>query len=233
MSHSDGGETGRNETPSVMLEPEAVLLIQNWLNGGSALPAVKRLMDTGNVLEAAATARAAIAEHECADREALESLILQASDIGDEWIAALREFAKAPSIERWDELLTFVPEEMFYQRIRTTTMLLMQMNCEANTLFRCVTKYGMIPDVFDLVQTGRVDPDVIIARGDESPARAMWLGLAAQAAFARGDRWNTIKLLRQAAREPEPVLAMASMSLIRETADDEMKREIDKLTSAS
>jgi hypothetical protein len=212
-----------------MLEPESVLLIRNWLNGGSALPAVRRLMDSGNVLEAAATARAAIAMEECEDREALEAAILEASDIGDEWVAALRDFAKAPSVERWDELLTFVPEEMFYQRIRTTTMLLMQMNCEANTLFRCVTKYGMIPDVFDLVQSGKVDPEVIVERGEESPARAMWLGLAAQASFARGDRWNTIKLLRQAAREPAAELAMASMYHIRETADDEMKREIDKL----
>jgi hypothetical protein len=205
-------------------------LIRRWLNGGSALPLVRQLLDDGLHDRAGATARVALRMDDCPDRQELEAALLEAASAPDGWLAALEDFAKAPGEERWDELMRFVPEEVSYQRMRVTLALLMQLGCEGNTLFRCATRIGITPDVFDLVRGGTVDPDVIIARGEGSPARSMWLALAAQAFFARGDRWSTIKYLRDACRDEETaILAWASVAEIRADADDALNEELDKV----
>jgi len=56
----------------------------------------------------------------------------------------------------------------------------------------------------------------------------MWLGLAAQAAFARGDRFSTIRYLREASNSPESSFAWVSISEIRHEADEELNRDLDR-----
>lgn len=125
--------------------------------------------------------------------------------------------------------MRFVPEDVFYQRLRTTVPLLMRLRCDGNVLFRCASKSGMSPDLFDLAASGTVDPEVIEERGDESPARSCWLGLAAQAAFARGDRFGALLYLREAMRDDENAyLAWGSISEIRAIADDGFNEEMDR-----
>jgi hypothetical protein len=88
----------------------------------------------------------------------------------------------------------------------------------------------MTSDIFDLVASGSVDPETIEARGDGSPARPLWLGLAAQAAHARGDRWSTLRYLREASQSGQSsYFAWASINEIRETADEELNEELDRL----
>jgi hypothetical protein len=71
---------------------------------------------------------------------------------------------------------------------------------------------------------------VIEARGEGSPARPAWLGLAAQAAFARNDRWSTLRYLREASGYGESsVLSWASISEIRSEADEELNEELDRV----
>ena len=125
--------------------------------------------------------------------------------------------------------MRFVPEETVYQRLRTTIATLMRLGCDGNILFRCATRIGMTPDVFDLATSGTVDPEVIEQRGDGSAARPVWLGLAAQAAFTRGDRFAAIRYLREASRDEDAFLAWASISEIREKADDALNEELDKV----
>lgn len=210
--------------------PEVTLLLRHWINGGSALRAVEKLVECGYPDEAAATARVALRASDCSDREGLETVIVQIANTSDEWVVALEDFAKHPSEERWEELMRFVPEEVRYQRLRHTIALLQSLQCDGNILFQCATKNGMTSDVFDLAQSGAVDPQVIESRGEGSPARAAWLGLAAQAAFARNDRWSTIRYLREASQYGESsVLAWASVSEIRNEADEELNGELDRV----
>lgn len=210
-------------------DDELTFLTRRWLNGESALPVVTRLRELGQDLEAAATARLAIRDPECPDREALEAAIEDIGSAPEGWAEALEDFARNPSEERWNELMTFVPEEVFYQRLRNTINTLMRLGCDGNTLFRCATRLGMTPDIFDLATSGTVDPEVIDERGNGSPARATWLGLAAQAAFARGDKFAVTRYLREAASRPEAVLAWASISEIREKADEELNEQLDRV----
>jgi hypothetical protein len=212
------------------MRPDDRFLIRQWFNGGSALPLVLQHLEEGRSDEAAITARLALHFEDCADREALEATLLESSSAPDGWLEALEAFAKCPGEERWKELMSFVPEEVFYQRLRNTVMLLMKLGCDGNILFRCATRVGFTSDVFDLAASGTVDPEVIEERGSDSPARAMWLGLAAQASFARGDRWNTVRLLREAFSDEENAfLAWASTSEIRREADDALNAELDKV----
>lgn len=204
-------------------------LTRRWFNGDSGLPVVVRLRELGFVDEAAATARLALCNPECLDREALEAALLEIGSTPDGWLDLLVELARAPSEERWSALMRFVPEEVFYHRLRNTIATLMRLGCEGNMLFRCATKLGVTPDIFDLVRSGSVDPEVIEERGDGSPVRAIWLGLAAQAAFARGDRFAVIRYLRDASRDEQSYLGFASIMEIREEADDELNEELDSV----
>jgi hypothetical protein len=205
-------------------------LIRRWFHGDSALPLVQRLFDSGCEAEAAATARLALADSECLDRDELEAMLRKIASEPDGWDEALRYFARNPSEERWQELMRFVPEDVFYQRLRTTVPLLMRMQCDGNVLFRCAARFGMFPDLFDLAASGTVDPDVIEDRARDSAANSAWLGLAAQAAFARGDRFGTMRYLRDALRDEEQAYcAWASIIEIRNRADETFNAELDKV----
>ncbi len=210
--------------------PDDRFLARRWFNGGSALPLVRRYLEDGLPDEAAMIARMALRFDDCLDHDALEATLYESASAPDGWLAALEDFAKSPSEERWHELMCFVPEDVFYQRLRNTIVLLMKLGCDGNILFRCATRLGITSDVFDLVASGTVDPEVIVERGSGSPARAMWLALAAQASFVRGDRWNTVRLLREAFNDEEAAyLAWASTSEIRRDSDDALNAELDKV----
>jgi hypothetical protein len=211
-------------------DPQNIFLIRRWANGDSMLPVVQRLMEGGWTIDAAVTARLALANPDCRDREALEAALRVIANEPAGWSAALEDFARNPSEERWDELMQFVDVEDLYQRMRTTITFLMRAGCGGNILFRCAAKVGMLPDLSDLARSGTVDPEVITERGVDSPARSGWLGLAAQASFARGDRWNTIRYLHEAMRDEEMAyLAWASIAEIRHDADHELNEALDQV----
>jgi len=210
--------------------PEVTFHLRSWINGGSALPAVRLMMDNGYEFEAACTANVALHRPECNERDALLAVIGEAAKTSDAWIDALRDFARNPSEERWEELFRFADEDVFYQRLRHTIAILMALDCDGDILFRCATKHGMTSDVYDIARSGKVDPKTIVARGEGSRARSVWLGLAALAAFSRGDRWNTMAYLREACKDEKTAfLAWASISEIRQEADDELKAQLDAL----
>jgi len=210
-------------------EPQLTFLARRWLNGDSSLPFVQKLRELGYDGEAAATARLALRAAECPDREALEVALREIASSPDGWFDALAEFAHDPSEERWEELMRFVPEEVWYQRLRNTTEVLMRLGCDGNVLFRCTARIGMHSGVFDLARSGTVDPEVIEERGAGSGARATWLGLAAQAAYARGDRFAVIRYLRDASRDEDAFLAWASINEIRQEADNALNEELDRV----
>ncbi len=153
---------------------------------------MQQLRELGFDDEAAATARLALRDPEGRDRESLEELLNEIASSPDGWLDALAAFAHDPSEEGWQQLMRFVPEDVWYQRLRNTT-------------------------------------DVIEERGAGSGARATWLGLAAQAAFARGDRFAVIRYLREASRADEAFLAWASINEIRQEADEALNAELDKV----
>jgi len=60
-----------------------------------------------------------------------------------------------------------------------TVLVLIGLGCDGDILFRCVSRTGMIPELYDLADSGTVDPATIVARADGSPVEGAWLGLAA------------------------------------------------------
>src|SRR5207237_7274339 len=111
--------------------PEVTFLLRTWINGGSALPAVRMMIENGYGFEAACTANVAMKRPDCDEREALLDIIGEVANTSDEWVEALREFARAPSEERWDELFRFAPEDVLYQRLRHTLALQIAHSCVA------------------------------------------------------------------------------------------------------
>jgi hypothetical protein len=209
-------------------DAELTFLARRWRNGDGALALVQRLRELDLDDEAAATARLALRDPHCLDREVLEAELRVIASEPDGWLDALVDFSRAPSVARWNELMTFVPEEVFHQRLKQTIATLHRLGCDGKILFQCATQTGVLSDIFDLAASGDVDPEVIEWRGDGSPSRAIWLGLAAQAAFARSDRFAVIRYLREASRERSAFLAWPSISEIRERADDSLNEELDQ-----
>src|SRR5207244_6806491 len=113
----------------------------------------------------------------------------------DEWRAQLAAMARDPSVERFEELMRFVPPELIYQRLRNAIRKLKKLGVDANLLFHCATNIGMTPEAIELVEEGLVAPETILARARQSAARATYLGLAAEATYLRGDLVSTIRYL--------------------------------------
>jgi hypothetical protein len=210
-------------------ESETRFLIQRWRNGDSVLPAVRRMIDGGHGEAAAALARVALADEACRDRDQLEAALVEIASPPDDWMQLLAGFAREPGVERWQAMMRFVPEEFLYQRIRAATTILSELGCDGDELFRCVSSSGMTPDLFELAKSGRVHPETIEARGSGSPARPAWLSIAAIAAFARGDHFNTVRYFKEAcANEATAFYAWAAISEVRRDASDELNAELDR-----
>jgi hypothetical protein len=211
-----------------MSRGRTTLLLRQYFNGdGSALPVVRALIADGDLDQAAMIARLAVRTASGSERDELFMLLAEITSAPAGWMEALERFAAAPSEQAWDELLRFVPEEFFHQQLKYTILFLLSRNCDGDVLFRCVARVGFIPELYDVAESGRVDPDTIVARANGSPAEGAWLGLAALAAFARGDRDATVRYLWRAS-QLDPVLSMPSIDSVRERADAELRDALDR-----
>jgi hypothetical protein len=204
---------------------------RRWLlEGQSALPVVQLLEAQGATVEAGAVARLALTRPGCLDAAELEEILdrLAASPPG--WAEALAAFAKAPSVERWPELMRFVPPEYLFQRHRETVRRLRALGVDGNMLFRCASEYGLTPDLIGLVEDGCVAVSTLVERAAASRgAKTAYLGLAAEAAFLTGDMLGTVRLLREAmAHENEWLSVYPHVFFIRERASAEQKNFLDR-----
>lgn len=208
------------------------LLFGIWRDDFSnAARLVETLIDVDRSGEAAVIAHMALHQDVCVERDRIDRALESICAPPDGWRASLEEFARAPSVEAWRELMQFTPDGFFYARTREAMRVLMAMNVDGNILFECATDIGTTPDAIQLVEEGKVDPDVVLERSRKGTvqSRGLWIGLAARAAYAQGDRFRAVRLLRDAYRRAHPdwpPIADA-MELVR-VADDELRAMLDK-----
>jgi len=213
----------------LITDPELDALQQAWLDGGSALPLVRLLVTRGEGDHAAAIARIALGRADCPDAEEIEQCLDDIDEAPEEWREQLAAMARDPSVDRFEELMRFVPPEHIYQRLRNALRKLRKLGIDANILFQCATNLGMTPEAIELVEEGLVNPKTILARGAQSPARATYLGLAAEATYLEGDLVSTIRYLREAVQnETELCSAMPHIYFVREQASPEVNAILDR-----
>jgi hypothetical protein len=203
-----------------------------WYCGGSARPLIEELIRAKRMDEAGTLARLALASEDCQERAALEDLLQRTGNPPPGWMEAVIDFSRNPTLENWDRLMLFTPNENFYQRTRNTLRLLRRLGTDANALFRCATRIGTTSDAFELIQSGEVQPDTVMARAEEAPpmARALWIGLAAEAAFAGGDELGTVRFLKMAYElTPEGLGPEMSAREIREKASARLHESLDRV----
>jgi len=177
-------------------------------------------------------ARCALAARNCPDRAAVEALLNIAGRPPEGWAEAVAAFAESPSVAGWEELFRFTPDDVFYIQVRNTVQILLRLGVEPNMLFLCATRYGLVPDAIGLVQDGLVDPETVLQRAESASreARGLWLGLAAEAAFSRGDRERAAFLLAKAFTESSAGFEPHAHAMaIRELADETMHRLLDSV----
>lgn len=217
----------RRGDPSLLLE----VAREDWLGGGKHAAYLRLLMEHGRGSEALAMARTLLEHGDDRDRHELVGLMADAAQVPEGWAEAVRHFAAEPSIERWQALLRFTPEELFDQRVRYTLALLRGLEVPPHVLFDCATHDGITPEAIDLAERGLVEPSRIEARAAQGPAnaRALWSGLAARSACARGDRFNTVRLLRDVVQSDLPRdLIRRDVRFVRNRADRELHSLLDK-----
>ncbi len=201
-----------------------------WVAGGSALPLLRILSAQGRIDEAAALARVALSHDPCADRAALRGLLASLSRPPAGWDAALADFASCPSVGAFEDLMRFCPQDVFHQRLRGAIAAMERLGVDPDVVFRCATRWGTTPEAIGMVEEGRVSPEVVVRRGEEGPreARGLWLGFAAQAALARGDRARSVALLSEAFSRADPAFPpWTSIWWIRDRADDDLHGLLD------
>lgn len=213
----------------LITDPELDALQQQWLGGGSALPLVRLLIARGEGDHAAAIARLVLAREDCPDADAIEQCLEAIDEAPDEWREQLAAMAAEPSVERFEELMRFVPPELTYQRLRNALRKLKKLGVDGNLLFQCATNMGLVPEAIELVEEGLVSPETILARAEGSAARATYVGLAAEATYLRGDLVSTIRYLRESLQhETDLCTALPHIYFVREQASPEVNAILDR-----
>lgn len=187
---------------------------------GVPLPLVSLHFRRGELDHAATVARVALGMNDCPDAAKIEEILEYCSEPPDEWKLVLDAFAESPSVERWRELMQFVPEDLLYQRHRNGIRYLRKRGVETNLLFLCACYLSITPDAIELVEDGLVSVGTLLKRADEAGgARGAYIGLAAQSAFLSGDLVGTIRLLREAmSLETEWISALPHIWFVWERA---------------
>jgi hypothetical protein len=191
---------------------------------------IELLLELGRIDEAGATGRIALRMDREDDRERIEELLAMVESTPEGWDTAIADFAAHPSKEAWDAIIRFAPLERIYDWAEKAVRQLLRGECDADAIILYASQTGVTPGMIGLVDEGLVSVDALVERASQpGAARAMWLGMAAQAAFLRENRFRTIALLRDAiASETELSLATMSIRWIRERADGEMEERMKK-----
>ena len=212
----------------VVDDPEETAAFHEFAEG-RPLALVKLYAERGDLDRAATIARLALAKPDCPNVAEIEAILDRAGDPPPDWKAQLDEFAAAPSLERWRDLMRFVPEELFYQRYRNSLRYLRKRGVDADLLFRCATALGLSSEASELVEDGLVSVETILQRAEGTPARATFVGLAAEAAFLAGDMLGTIRLLRESiACETDLCAAFPHIIFVRERASEAQCAALDR-----
>jgi hypothetical protein len=213
----------------IVEDPEEEAAFSEFARGVS-LPLVALHFERGELDEAATVARLALSRENCPDAAQIEEILERCSEPPADWKNVLDRFAENPTVERWHELMQFVPDDLLYQRLRNGVRYLRKRGVDPNVLFGCACVMGMTPDAIELVDDGLVSVETIMARADEAgPARGAYVGLAAQSAYLNGDFLGAVRLLRESlANETEWITALPHIWFIRERASDEENAALDR-----
>ncbi|MCB9732764.1 MAG: hypothetical protein H6745_09160 [Deltaproteobacteria bacterium] len=213
--------------------PEGLMdvLRRDWLRGDSVIPLLLALDERGRGDEAHFTARLALIGAEGDEEERIERFLSEGGAPPDGWPDAVRAFARSPSVERFRDLLRFTPPAVYEARVRGTLRYLRRLGVPSDTVFKLATVDGIRSEAIELVESGLVSVEAVLARIAESPPETapFWWGLAARAAFAQGDHFGTVRYLAEAYKRPESEYLPTIQAFdIREQASAELHEMLDR-----
>jgi len=198
-------------------------------NTGSGLRLITLFYDCGDEIALGAMGRMMLDNPACPDREMIQAMVDKLNRAPGRWEESLDAFVANPSIEAWDSLMRFCPLDVHFQRVKNTLRTLKARGVDANLLFILGSKDGLLPEAIVWAEEGLVDPETILAQektmhSDEM--RGTLLGLAAHAYFHRGDRFNTVRYLKEAVALSETVCF--TVEQIKDRADPELREMMEK-----
>ena len=95
------------------------------------------------------------------------------------------------------------------------------------SIFEAAVQDGMTSSLLELVDTGLVDPDVVVRHAGRSAIPSLWIALAARAAFERGDEAYCVELAARAVRMPgDKILAGLHLSAVWRDAGSRLREQL-------
>lgn len=207
-------------------------LLRAWAAGASPLPVVEAYLEAGKKDEAIIFAHGAVESANADDRARLMARLDELVAWPPEWEGVLDEIATDPAIERWDALHRFASGAAIYDWRRLALQKLRDRGVDPIALFRFASSGGVIPDAIALVETGEIPPEVLVARANEpGAAKSIWLGLAAQASFLRGDEHGTLRFIKEAAAAADgfSVPTFSLIWLLEHAESEELRAALERI----
>ncbi len=207
-------------------------LLRAWTEGGSPLPVIDAYLEAGQKDEAIIFARGAVESANKDDRVRLMTLLDELVAWPPEWEAVLDDIAADPTIDRWDALHRFASGAAIYDWRRLALQKLRDRGVDPIALFRFASSGGVIPDAIALVETGEIPPEVLVARANEpGAAKSIWLGLAAQASFLRGDEHGTLRYIKEAAASADgfSIPTFSLIWLLEHAESEELRAALERI----
>jgi hypothetical protein len=204
------------------------ILLRESHDSGIGGPAVELLELACDDDRCAHMARSMLGSPYIKDKDWVQAVFDRAVGLPLTWRDALAELARAPSIEKWDEVMRFAPPEREYHWARDAIARLDELGVDGDWLFKFATRLGTIPDAYRLCEEGWVSPEVVAARGEGSPIQGSWLALAAISAHARGDDLGCVRYVRAArACEECPEIRDIWLERLRDSASESLLGLLD------
>lgn len=198
-------------------------------NGDAGLRLISLLYDSGDEIALGAMSRMLLDDPDCPDRAAIQAMVAKLNRTPAGWEDALDAFVANPSVQAWDDLMRFCPLEAQFQRAKNSLHTLKARGVDPNLLFILGSKDGLLSEAIGWAEEGLVDPETILAQektmhSDEM--RGTLLGLAARTYFHHGDRFNTVRYLKEAVALSRTV--RHTVKHIEDHADHELREMMRK-----
>jgi len=211
-------------------------LLRAWAEGASPIPLVEAMIEADETEQAIVIARGALEGATPDDRARLLAILDKFVRWPPQWDALLDDISRDPTLERWEALHRFASGAAIYDWRRMALQKLRDRGVGPITLFEFASTGGVVPDAIGLVEEGVIPPERLVARANEpGAARSIWLGLAAQASFLRGDEVNTIRYIEEsiACSEGFSVPDFSLLWLLDHVEDEALRARIERIWQRS
>ena len=171
----------------------------SWIHEGDHASYLELLLAHGERAESREVALMVLEQRWSGDR-ALDGLIAEVIGVPESVRVAVHALAEAPTATGFDAIIRFAPDGRRDDWMRFAMRLLLRLDVAPETVLGQLAPHGFSHALAELLESGRLSPQLIAATGAGAPRdeRSRYIAYAARAAAVRGEAFATARWLREA-----------------------------------